>query len=121
MSPLASGRLSHSSGPLNLTESESPPISPSDEFEDIVKVWYTFLFLEDNSCNSIFPSFLGVEARKREDILPPISFCLVPMTLFSPRHHFELSFPLKRLSVICVFDFFLSISLVFVYNFNVLS
>ncbi|KAG6785882.1 hypothetical protein POTOM_007473 [Populus tomentosa] len=38
VSPLASGRLSHSSGPLNLTESESPPISPSDEFEDIVKV-----------------------------------------------------------------------------------
>ncbi|KAF9686930.1 hypothetical protein SADUNF_Sadunf02G0041400 [Salix dunnii] len=47
VSPLASGRLSHSSGPLNLTESESPPISPSDDFEDIVKVLYTFLFLKD--------------------------------------------------------------------------
>ncbi|KAK6141365.1 hypothetical protein DH2020_024915 [Rehmannia glutinosa] len=40
ISPLTSGRLSHSSGPLNgcLTEeTESPPISPCDEYEDVVK------------------------------------------------------------------------------------
>ncbi|KAJ6336040.1 hypothetical protein OIU78_012609 [Salix suchowensis] len=61
VSPLASGRLSHSSGPLNLTESDSPPISPSDDFEDIVKVLYTFLFLKDK----FMLSFLGIEARDR--------------------------------------------------------
>ena len=41
VSPLTSGRLSHSSGPLNggsLTETDSPPVSPSDEFDDVVKV-----------------------------------------------------------------------------------
>lgn len=42
VSPLTSGRLSHSSGPLNvagsLTENDSPPVSPSEEFDDIVKV-----------------------------------------------------------------------------------
>ncbi|CAN1728877.1 VAN3-binding protein [Linum perenne] len=40
VSPLTSGRLSHSSGPLNFGESDSPPpsLSPSDEFEDVVKV-----------------------------------------------------------------------------------
>lgn len=41
MSPLTSGRLSHSSEPLNggsLTGTDSPPISPSDEFDDVVKV-----------------------------------------------------------------------------------
>lgn len=40
ISPLTSGRLSHSSGPLNcLTEeTDSPPVSPSEEFEDVVKV-----------------------------------------------------------------------------------
>ncbi|XP_019161844.1 PREDICTED: VAN3-binding protein-like [Ipomoea nil] len=40
ISPLTSGRLSHSSGPLNgsLTEeTDSPPISPSEEFEDVIK------------------------------------------------------------------------------------
>ncbi|KVI12398.1 protein of unknown function DUF828 [Cynara cardunculus var. scolymus] len=39
ISPLASGRLSHSSGPLNaLTEeTDSPPISPSDDYDDVVK------------------------------------------------------------------------------------
>ena len=40
--PLTSGRLSHSSEPLNgggsLTGTDSPPISPSDEFDDVVKV-----------------------------------------------------------------------------------
>ncbi|KAL9395802.1 hypothetical protein Peur_010055 [Populus x canadensis] len=49
VSPLASGRLSHSSGPLNLTESDSPPISPSDEFEDIVKY-----FRSHNTLNPLF-------------------------------------------------------------------
>ena len=43
MSPLTSGRLSHSSEPLNggasLTGTDSPPISPSDEFDDVVKVF----------------------------------------------------------------------------------
>nr|GMD25080.1 VAN3-binding protein-like [Ipomoea batatas] len=41
ISPLTSGRLSHSSGPLNgsLTEeTDSPPVSPSDEMEDVVKL-----------------------------------------------------------------------------------
>ncbi|KAK4492513.1 hypothetical protein RD792_003324 [Penstemon davidsonii] len=40
ISPLTSGRLSHSSGPLNVClneEIESPPISPSEEYEDVVK------------------------------------------------------------------------------------
>ncbi|XP_019188707.1 PREDICTED: VAN3-binding protein [Ipomoea nil] len=40
ISPLTSGRLSHSSGPLNgsLTEeTDSPPVSPSEEMEDVVK------------------------------------------------------------------------------------
>nr|GMD15488.1 VAN3-binding protein-like [Ipomoea batatas] len=42
ISPLTSGRLSHSSGPLNsngpLTEeTDSPPISPHEEYEDVVK------------------------------------------------------------------------------------
>lgn len=41
VSPLTSGRLSHSSGPLNggsLTETDSPPVSPSEEYDDVVKV-----------------------------------------------------------------------------------
>ncbi|KAJ6681308.1 hypothetical protein OIU74_019733 [Salix koriyanagi] len=54
VSPLASGRLSHSSGPLNMTESDSPPISPSDDFEDIVKYF--------RSHNSINPLFNGGRA-----------------------------------------------------------
>ncbi|KAH9729720.1 VAN3-binding protein [Citrus sinensis] len=40
VSPLTSGRLSHSSGPLNggsLTETDSPPVSPSEEYDDVVK------------------------------------------------------------------------------------
>ena len=49
MSPLTSGRLSHSSeAPLNgggsLTGTDSPPISPSDEFDDVVKVSFALLF-----------------------------------------------------------------------------
>lgn len=43
VSPLTSGRLSHSSEPLNgggsLTGTDSPPISPSDEFDDVIKVF----------------------------------------------------------------------------------
>lgn len=51
ISPLTSGRLSHSSGPLNcLTEeTDSPPVSPSEEFEDVVK------YLRAN--NSLQPLF----------------------------------------------------------------
>ncbi|KAI3449678.1 hypothetical protein Pfo_006343 [Paulownia fortunei] len=54
ISPLTSGRLSHSSGPLNgcLTEeTESPPISPSEEYEDVVK------YLRAN--NTLQPLFNG--------------------------------------------------------------
>lgn len=47
VSPLTSGRLSHSSGPLNgggsFTETDSPPISPSDDFDDVVKVLLPFI------------------------------------------------------------------------------
>ena len=43
VSPLTSGRLSHSSEPLNglgsLTGTDSPPVSPSEEFDDVVKVY----------------------------------------------------------------------------------
>ncbi|XP_065861120.1 VAN3-binding protein [Euphorbia lathyris] len=49
VSPLASGRLSHSSGPLNLTESDSPPISPSEEFDDVIKFLHS-----RNTINSLF-------------------------------------------------------------------
>lgn len=45
MSPLTSGRLSHSSGPLNggsMTETDSSPVSPSEEFDDVVKVYFPF-------------------------------------------------------------------------------
>ncbi|KAI3829700.1 hypothetical protein L1987_03828 [Smallanthus sonchifolius] len=44
VSPLASGRLSHSSGPLNpshMEETDSLHISPSDEYEDVVKLLQT--------------------------------------------------------------------------------
>ncbi|XP_022899047.1 VAN3-binding protein-like [Olea europaea var. sylvestris] len=57
ISPLTSGRLSHSSGPLNgcLTEeTDSPPISPSEEFEDVVK------YLRVN--NTIQPLFTGTQS-----------------------------------------------------------
>ncbi|KAI3742619.1 hypothetical protein L1987_60308 [Smallanthus sonchifolius] len=52
ISPLASGRLSHSSGPLNpshMEETDSPHISPSDEYDDVVK------FLRAN--NTLQPLF----------------------------------------------------------------
>ncbi|KAK4357412.1 hypothetical protein RND71_023022 [Anisodus tanguticus] len=55
ISPLTSGRLSHSSGPLNgsLTEeTDSPPVSPSEEFEDVVK------YLKENS--TLQPLFTNV-------------------------------------------------------------
>ncbi|KAL9833338.1 VAN3-binding protein [Arabidopsis thaliana] len=55
VSPLTSGRLSHSSGPLNgggsFTETDSPPISPSDEFDDVIKYFRTH--------NTIQPLFSG--------------------------------------------------------------
>ncbi|KAF8006447.1 hypothetical protein BT93_K0671 [Corymbia citriodora subsp. variegata] len=55
VSPLTSGRLSHSSGPLNggggsLAE-ESPPVSPPDDFDDIVKFF--------RSHNTLQPLFTG--------------------------------------------------------------
>lgn len=58
MSPLTSGRLSHSSGPLNggsLTETDSPPVSPSDEFDDVVKVKNKIWNVGDN--DSVFLCF----------------------------------------------------------------
>ncbi|KAI4301220.1 hypothetical protein L6164_034520 [Bauhinia variegata] len=58
VSPLTSGRLSHSSEPLNgggsLTGTDSPPISPYEEFDDVVK------FFQSN--NSIHPLFNGGRA-----------------------------------------------------------
>ncbi|KAL6214662.1 hypothetical protein ACLB2K_014094 [Fragaria x ananassa] len=52
VSPLTSGRLSHSSGPLNAGgsfETDSPPVSPSEEFDDVVK-----FFRNHNSINQLF-------------------------------------------------------------------
>ncbi|KAK4281199.1 hypothetical protein QN277_012721 [Acacia crassicarpa] len=53
VSPLTSGRLSHSSEPMNgggsLNGTDSPPISPSDEFDDVVK-----FFRSNNSIHSLF-------------------------------------------------------------------
>ncbi|KAF3956391.1 hypothetical protein CMV_018473 [Castanea mollissima] len=58
VSPLTSGRLSHSSEPLNgvgsLTGTDSPPVSPSEEFDDVVK------FFRAN--NTIQPLFNGGRA-----------------------------------------------------------
>ncbi|KAH7517250.1 hypothetical protein FEM48_Zijuj09G0043100 [Ziziphus jujuba var. spinosa] len=54
VSPLTSGRLSHSSGPLNggsLTETDSPPVSPSEEFDDVVKY-----FRSNNTIQPLFNS-----------------------------------------------------------------
>ncbi|XVF80832.1 hypothetical protein PTKIN_Ptkin15bG0106900 [Pterospermum kingtungense] len=48
VSPLTSGRLSHSSGPLI---NDSPPVSPSEEFDDVVKYFRTH--------NSIQPLFVN--------------------------------------------------------------
>lgn len=49
ISPLTSGRLSHSSGPLNSNgplaeETDSPPVSPHEEYEDVVKVRKSICF-----------------------------------------------------------------------------
>ncbi|KAB2616134.1 hypothetical protein D8674_022722 [Pyrus ussuriensis x Pyrus communis] len=53
LSPLTSGRLSHSSEPLNnggsLAETDSLPVSPSDEFDDVVKYFRTH-----NSIQNLF-------------------------------------------------------------------
>ncbi|KAH7577587.1 hypothetical protein ACOSP7_001463 [Xanthoceras sorbifolium] len=57
VSPLTSGRLSHSSGPLNggsMTETDSPPVSPSEEFDDVVKYFRCH--------NSIQPLFTNTRA-----------------------------------------------------------
>ncbi|CAN0898442.1 VAN3-binding protein [Linum grandiflorum] len=56
VSPLTSGRLSHSSGPLNFGEPDSPPppLSPSDDFEDVVKYF--------RAHKSINPLFTGGRA-----------------------------------------------------------
>ncbi|CAL0316139.1 unnamed protein product [Lupinus luteus] len=61
VSPLTSGRLSHSSEPLNgggsLTGTDSPSISPSDEFDDVVK------FLKaNNSIHSLFNGGRGMSS-----------------------------------------------------------
>ncbi|GMP90932.1 hypothetical protein CsSME_00041847 [Camellia sinensis var. sinensis] len=51
ISPLTSGRLSHSSGPLNSShaeETDSAPVSPSDDFDDYLR-----------SNNSLQPLFTG--------------------------------------------------------------
>lgn len=61
VSPLTSGRLSHSSGPLNgggsFTETDSPPISPSDDLDDVVKVlllcfFFSIVISKSNPCFS---------------------------------------------------------------------
>ncbi|XP_041016472.1 VAN3-binding protein [Juglans microcarpa x Juglans regia] len=53
VSPLTSGRLSHSSEPLNgvgsLTGTDSPPVSPTDEFDDVVK-----FFRANNTIHHLF-------------------------------------------------------------------
>lgn len=65
LSPLTSGRLSHSSGTLNgcLTEeNDSPPISPTEDFEDIVKVHF-------------FPSNSSVFHSHKLDFVVYFHFC----------------------------------------------
>ncbi|XP_039064554.1 VAN3-binding protein-like [Hibiscus syriacus] len=52
VSPLTSGRLSHSSGPL--FSDSPPPVSPWEEFDDVVKYFRTH--------NSIQPLFIGGRA-----------------------------------------------------------
>ncbi|XVF32520.1 hypothetical protein REPUB_Repub17cG0089700 [Reevesia pubescens] len=60
VSPLTSGRLSHSSGPLI---NDSPPVSPSDEFDDVVKYFRTH--------NSIQPLFNGSRASAGNGVNTP--------------------------------------------------
>ncbi|KAM1278878.1 hypothetical protein ACFX13_031828 [Malus domestica] len=58
LSPLTSGRLSHSSEPLNnggsLAETDSLAVSPSDEFDDVVKYFRTH-----NSIQNLFNGSRG--------------------------------------------------------------
>ncbi|OMO77661.1 hypothetical protein CCACVL1_14918 [Corchorus capsularis] len=61
VSPLTSGRLSHSSGPL---VNDSPdPVSPSEEFDDVVKYFRTH--------NSIQPLFNGGRASAGTGVNTP--------------------------------------------------
>ncbi|XP_022758281.1 VAN3-binding protein-like [Durio zibethinus] len=60
VSPLTSGRLSHSSGPLI---NDSPPVSPSEEFDDVVKYFRTH--------NSIQPLFNGSRASAGNGVNTP--------------------------------------------------
>ncbi|XVF21717.1 hypothetical protein REPUB_Repub12eG0114300 [Reevesia pubescens] len=60
VSPLTSGRLSHSSGPLI---NDSPPVSPSEEFDDVVKYFRTH--------NSIQPLFNGGRASAGNGVNTP--------------------------------------------------
>ncbi|KAE8730667.1 Forked1 isoform 2 [Hibiscus syriacus] len=61
VSPLTSGRLSHSSGPL--INDNSPPVSPSEEFDDVVKYFRTH--------NSIQPLFNGGRASAGNGVNTP--------------------------------------------------
>ncbi|KAE8686158.1 BI1-like protein-like isoform X1 [Hibiscus syriacus] len=61
VSPLTSGRLSHSSGPL--INDNSPPVSPSEEFDDVVKYFRTH--------NSIQPLFNGGRASGGNGVNTP--------------------------------------------------
>ncbi|KAL6505161.1 hypothetical protein OROGR_024978 [Orobanche gracilis] len=74
ISPLTSGRLSHSSGPLNgsLTEgTESPPISPSEEYEDVVKKFSCFNRLEiGGSSRGTFLEGVAAHVRRATEDLP---------------------------------------------------
>ncbi|XWS46869.1 hypothetical protein CRYUN_Cryun14cG0105100 [Craigia yunnanensis] len=60
VSPLTSGRLSHSSGPLI---NDSPPVSPSEEFDDVIKYCRTH--------NSIQPLFNGGRASAGNGVNAP--------------------------------------------------
>nr|GEX65353.1 VAN3-binding protein-like [Tanacetum cinerariifolium] len=71
ISPLASGRLSHSSGPLNATlmeDTDTPPISPSDDYEDVVKAT-SF----DHSSSPEFELFSDHESLFEEGITKTIT------------------------------------------------
>jgi len=75
VSPLTSGRLSHSSEPLNgggsLTGTDSPPISPSDEFDDVVKV------LSNSTLFRFQVGWVGPEDRVASTLTAAILFCLI--------------------------------------------
>ncbi|GMI98749.1 FORKED 1 [Hibiscus trionum] len=61
VSPLTSGRLSHSSG--TLVNDNSPPVSPSEEFDDVVKYF--------RSHSSIQPLFNGGRASAGNGVNTP--------------------------------------------------